>query len=104
MEKYGSLWQIVTARGRTMSIEVRASYTDSFGHAFDDKGRITVPAEWRQPTFEANLFVFSSSDRCLKVYPASWLGRLQEQVSQLKSADPHRKGVENLATTAQSAS
>jgi MraZ protein len=87
-----------------MSIEARASYTDSFGHAFDAKGRITVPSEWRQPTFEANLFVLPSSDRCLKVYPASWLGRLQEKVSALKAADPQRKGVENLATTAQSAS
>jgi MraZ protein len=86
-----------------MSTEVRASYTDSFGHAFDAKGRITVPAEWRQPSFEASLFVLPSSDRCLRVYPASWLGRLQEQVSRLKTADPMRKGVEDLATTAQSA-
>jgi MraZ protein len=86
-----------------MSTEVRASYTDSFAHGFDAKGRITVPAEWRQPTFEASLFVLRSSDRCLKVYPASWLGQLQERVANLKSADAQRKGVEDLATTAQSA-
>src|SRR5882762_7233723 len=86
-----------------MSTEVRASYTDSFAHAFDPKGRITVPAEWRQPTFETSLFVLPSKDRCVRVYPASWLGRLQEKVSQLKSADPQRIGVENLATTAQTA-
>jgi MraZ protein len=86
-----------------MATEVRASYTDSFGHAFDAKGRITVPAEWRQGSFEASLFVFPSSDRCLKVYPASWLGRVQEQVSQLKAGDPQRKGAEDLATKAQSA-
>ena len=86
-----------------MSTEARASYTDSFGHAFDAKGRITVPAEWRQPMFETSLFVLPSSDRCLKVYPASWLGRLQEQVSRLKAADPMRQGVELLASKAQSA-
>jgi MraZ protein len=86
-----------------MSTEVRASYTDSFGHSFDAKGRITVPAEWRQESFESSLFILPSSDRCLKVYPASWLGRLQEQVSKLKVMDPMRIGVENLATTAQSA-
>jgi MraZ protein len=86
-----------------MSAEARASYTDSFAHSFDAKGRITVPAEWRQPSFEASLFVLPSSERCLKVYPASWLGRLQEQVALLKSADPQRKGVEDLATKAQSA-
>jgi MraZ protein len=88
---------------KSMSSEVRASYTDSFGHAFDAKGRITVPAEWRQASFETSLFVLPSSDRCVKVYPASWLGRLQEEVSKLKSADPMRKGVEDLATRAQSA-
>jgi MraZ protein len=87
-----------------MTTEVRASYTDSFAHAFDAKGRITVPAEWRQPWFEPSLFVLPSSDKCLKVYPASWLGRLQEQVSKLKAADPMRHGVEVLASKAQSAS
>ena len=87
-----------------MPSETRASYTDTFQHAFDAKGRITVPAEWRQPWFEASLFVLPSSDKCLKVYPASWLGQLQEKVSHLKSADPMRQGVEVLASKAQSAS
>jgi len=86
-----------------MSTLAPASYTDSFTHGFDAKGRITVPSEWRQPGFEESLFVFPSSDGCLKVYPSSWLGRLQERVSSLKAADPQRKGVESLATTAQSA-
>ena len=86
-----------------MSNDVRASYTDSFGHAFDAKGRITVPAEWRGDSFESSLFVFPSAGKCLKVYPASWLGRLQEKVSLLKAADPMRAGVENLASNAQSA-
>src|SRR5476651_2212422 len=86
-----------------MSTETRASYTDTFGHAFDAKGRITVPSEWRGDFFEKNLFVLPSSDKCLKVYPASWLGRLQEKVSELKAADPMRQGVEVLASKAQSA-
>ncbi len=87
-----------------MSTElIRASYTDTFGHAFDAKGRITVPSEWREAPFEANLFILPSSNECLKVYPASWLGRLQEQVSKLKSGDPMRLGVEVLASKAQSA-
>jgi MraZ protein len=82
--------------------DARASYTDSFGHAFDAKGRITVPSEWRGDSFEPNLFVLPSSDRCVRVYPASWLGRLQEEVSKLKVADPMRVRAENLASIAQS--
>jgi MraZ protein len=83
--------------------EVRASYTDSFSHSFDAKGRVTVPSEWREEPFEKSLFIFPSREKCLRVYPASWLGRLQDDVAKLKSADPTRKGVEDLAMTAQSA-
>ena len=80
--------------------EVRASYTDSFSHSFDAKGRVTVPSEWREEPFEKSLFIFPSREKCLRVYPASWLGRLQDDVAKLKSADPTRKGVEDLAMTA----
>jgi MraZ protein len=86
-----------------MVSDIRASYTDTFAHAFDAKGRITVPAEWRDASFEERLFVLPSSEACVRVYPASWLGRLQEQVAALKSADPQRQRVEALASLAQSA-
>lgn len=83
--------------------EYRASYTDSFSHSFDAKGRITVPAEWRDERFENRLFILPSSDKCLRVYPASWLGRLQERAAEMKSTDSSRLWVENLATSAQNA-
>lgn len=85
-----------------MANPTRASYTDTFEHAFDAKGRITVPSEWRGESFEGRLFVLPSAETCVKVYPESWLSRLQEQVSQLKQADPVRKRVEDLASIAQS--
>jgi len=82
--------------------EVRASYTSSYAHAFDPKGRITVPAEWREDRFEKSLIVFPSSEKCLRVYPASWLGQQQAEVAALKVADPVRQALEDLATSAQS--
>ena len=85
-----------------MVTDTRASYTDTFSHAFDAKGRITVPSEWREEAFESSLFVLPSIDPCVRVYPASWLGRLQEQAATLKSADPMRQKVEALASLAQS--
>ncbi len=84
-----------------MANETRASYTDTFGHAFDAKGRITVPSEWRAESYEARLFVLPSSDKCVRVYPESWLGRLQEKAALLKSADPMRAKLEELASLAQ---
>jgi MraZ protein len=82
---------------------VRASYTDCHAHSFDPKGRITIPSEWREEPFEKTLYIFPSKEKCVKVYPASWLGDLQREVSKLKAADPQRKGVEDLAMTAQTA-
>jgi MraZ protein len=82
-------------------MDARASYADFFEHAFDPKGRITVPSDWRQDHFEKSLYVFPSDEGCLKVYPASWLGELQEKMAALKVADPQRKSIEALARCAQ---
>jgi MraZ protein len=84
-----------------MANDTRASYTDTFGHAFDTKGRITVPSDWRAESYEARLFVLPSSEKCVRVYPESWLGRLQEQVAALKDADPMRGKLKDLASLAQ---
>jgi MraZ protein len=86
-----------------MANDAPASYTDTFEHAFDAKGRITVPSEWREESYEARLFVLPSTEKCLRVYPESWLGRLQERVSTLKDADPMRRQLEVLASLAQGA-
>ncbi|MDD2676945.1 MAG: division/cell wall cluster transcriptional repressor MraZ [Methylacidiphilaceae bacterium] len=80
---------------------MNANYTDTFEHAFDDKGRITIPSEWRQEGYEARLFAFPSRSSCLKVYPESWLARLQERVGNLSFQDPSRQQVEALARIAQ---
>jgi len=84
-----------------MANETRASYTDTFGHAFDAKGRITVPSEWRGESYEAHLFIAPSTEKCVRVYPASWLGRLQEKISELKTVDPQRIKMEQLASIVQ---
>ena len=85
------------------SPDYRASYTDSFAHAFDAKGRITVPSDWRELPFESRLFILRSSSPCLRVYPASWLSRLQERVAEFRAADPQRASLEALAAGAQNA-
>jgi MraZ protein len=82
--------------------QARASYTDTFDHAFDIKGRITVPSEWRGDVFESSLFILPSSETCVRVYPGSWLSELQEKLKTLKDADPDRRKVQALASMAQS--
>src|ERR1700692_2971577 len=85
-----------------MSIEARASYTDTFGHAFDAKGRITVPSEWRVESFEPRLFILPSAEPCVRVYPGSWMSDLQGKLKSLKDGDPVRRQVQALASMAQS--
>jgi MraZ protein len=80
-----------------MATETRASYTDTFEHAFDVKGRITVPSEWREPSYEQLLYAFPSKENCVKIYPASWLSRIQAQIDNLKAGDPARIPLGNLA-------
>ncbi|PTX97635.1 division/cell wall cluster transcriptional repressor MraZ [Verrucomicrobia bacterium LW23] len=86
-----------------MPLPPRASYTDNFEHAFDVKGRVTVPSEWRAEHFEAHLHAFPSREKCVKVYPASYLGRMQEQHASLPMDDPKRRRMELLASVAQTA-
>ena len=83
------------------AIVTPASYSDTFVHAFDDKGRITVPSEWRIEPFESRLFVVPSAEPCVRVYPASWMGDIQLTLKGLKDADPDRRKFQALAAIAQ---
>lgn len=80
---------------------MRASYTDRFEHTLDEKRRLTIPSEWRDEGYEQQLFVFPSKDGCLKVYPNTWLGALQERIAHLPVSDPGRKQIEAVAGMAQ---
>lgn len=75
-------------------------YTSTFEHGFDAKGRVTVPSEWRTDRHEKVLVLLPSDEGCLKVYPASWLGRKIEQLAEAPVSDPRRKSLERLSQIA----
>ena len=83
----------------------KEAYTDRFEFSLDDKGRLSVPVEWRGEAFEKRFLVMPSSDGCLRIYPASFLGREMEKLSNLgaTSADARRKSLEKLASVIQAA-
>ena len=83
-------------------VPLREVYTDVFEHSFDDKGRITVPAEWRSEAHERRLHVMPSNDGCLKVYPASYLSEQRLKLAGVPVGDPRRKRLEDLARVIQS--
>jgi MraZ protein len=87
-----------------MQTPIRGSYTSTFEHTFDAKGRITVPSTWRRENHEKNLHIFpSGAPGSLVVYPESWLSEKFAELAGLKLSDPQRKKLEALAALAQPA-
>lgn len=83
------------------SVSMREVYTDLFEHSFDEKGRITVPSEWRSEAHEKRLHIMSSKDGCLKVYPVSYMNEALRRFSGATINDPRRKALEELASRIQ---
>lgn len=83
---------------------MKEAYTDRFEFSLDDKGRVSVPAEWRGEAFEKRFLVMPSEEGCLRVYPASFLGRQLEKLSAegATSTDVRRRSLEKLASVMQS--
>lgn len=88
-----------------MTDSVRPSYAEYFEHSFDEKGRITVPADWRREGYEAHLVIIPFQADFLTVYPASWLSRIMAKLDAegVRMGDPKRKAFEKLAATSQNA-
>ncbi len=82
----------------------KATYVDTFEHGFDTKGRITVPAEWRDAGYEQQLFVMPSAEGCLKVYPNSWMSDQQVRLADKPVSDPQRKKLVALSAISQKVS
>ena len=84
---------------------MKEAYTDRFEFSLDDKGRVSVPAEWRGEAFEKRFLVLPSEEGCLRVYPASFLGRQLEKLSAegVTSTDVRRKMTSRIKELAEEA-
>jgi MraZ protein len=84
---------------------MKEAYTDRFEFSLDDKGRVSVPVEWRGEAFEKRFLLLPSEEGCLRVYPASFLGRQLEKLSAegVTSTDVRRRSLEKLASVMQAA-
>jgi len=84
---------------------MKEAYTDRFEFSLDDKGRVSVPVEWRGEAFEKRFLLLPSEEGCLRVYPATFLGRQLEKLSAegATSTDARRKSLEKLASVMQAA-
>jgi MraZ protein len=96
--KNGKKWGV---RESFMSMPfINAAYTDTFSMSLDEKGRVAIPAEWRLEIYERYLYALPAVG-CLRVYPASWLSRLQEEMRGVPEGDERREHVRMLCAVAQ---
>lgn len=76
-----------------------------FRHNLDDKGRLTIPAQWRpEVDSEANAFLaLPSLDGYVNVYPPKMIAQLEERISQISMGDTEgQAAVETLMSMAHS--
>ncbi|MGB0408688.1 MAG: division/cell wall cluster transcriptional repressor MraZ [Opitutales bacterium] len=76
-----------------------------FRHNLDDKGRLTIPAQWRpEVDSEANAFLaLPSLDGYVTVYPPKMIAQLEERISQISMGDTEgQAAVETLMSMAHS--
>ena len=62
-------------------------FMGEFQHALDDKGRLTIPAKFRESLGD-DFIVTRGLDRCLFVYPRSAWCALEERVKTLPTEQP----------------
>jgi MraZ protein len=77
-------------------------YRGNFERSFDQKGRMTVPSDWRSEAHEKRLCVVPCKGHA-RVYPESWIDVQQQKFSGLKLNDPKRMEWEKLQSIIQDA-
>jgi MraZ protein len=66
----------------------KAVYTGLFRHTLDDKGRLTIPSEWRYAHAQEDIFLATPHpDGYLAVLPPTEVEKLHEKISGMKLSD-----------------
>lgn len=88
----------------TMSAGITLPYLGTFTHAFDEKGRLTVPREWRGEGFEERLVAVpaeTSSGKMLRVFPGSYFTREFARLADAPLDDARRVKLNRLFAVGQ---
>ena len=67
-----------------------------YEHTIDDKGRITLPAKFRE-LFRSGIVITRGMDRCLSAYtPAEWQQLVQSQLASLNPLSPDSRKLQRF--------
>lgn len=63
-------------------------YVGHYRHNFDDKGRITIPSQWRTAhTEEEDFLAIPNPAGCITILPPNEVAKLYEKISQVPAHD-----------------
>ena len=89
------MWEIVVESGksaggpgvRLLNGDVELMFLGQFQHNLDEKGRLMIPAPYRQ-TLEGGAFIMQGFDRCLMVMTKPYFEQVYERINSMNLADP----------------
>ena len=70
-------------------------FLGQFQHNLDEKGRLMIPAPFRQ-TLEDGAFITKGFDRCLMVMSRAYFEQVYERLNAMNLADPAARDVRRL--------
>ena len=75
--------------------ELERMFFGRYEHSIDEKGRMTIPARFREP-LEAGAYITRGFDRNLVVYTTSYLQKISEKVAGMSNTDPSARLLRRL--------
>jgi len=67
-----------------------------YQHTIDDKGRLTIPARYREYLADQGAYITQGFDQNLVVYPAEIFRRISQRVSRISMTDPNARMLRRL--------
>ena len=97
------MWEKVVGSGtsaggpgvRLLNGDVELMFLGQFQHNLDEKGRLMIPAAFRQ-TLEGGAYVTQGFDRCLMVMTEAYFGQVYERINAMNLADPAARMLRRL--------
>ena len=90
------MWQEVEESGRTPGIPgvrhinrvVAQMFIGQFQHAIDEKGRLMIPARFRELLEGGGAYITQGFDRCLMVMAEAYFNQVYERINSMNLANP----------------
>jgi MraZ protein len=92
----GKKWKAPEFRRSAFNKELAHMFLGQFQHNFDDKGRLMVPARFRDELLDGGAYITQGFDPCLMVMTGSYFKQVYDSVNAMNMADPNARLLRRL--------